>query len=229
MRQLLLVGLVFTGALAMADEPGRTSYATLTIEELAMRFRFVSRYIDAAGDPAPRDMAVNELITRKKLKLGTPREEVEFLLGKPAPEDRPSETRWDYGMLGGGLRITFDANGAVAKIEQHRDGEPDVARTADLLAKADRPAAAAAEKPTREAALVVPRIRELLRGGQPSLAALKGLLGEPDRDAGSGIHIFTFALSDGTAILVGAADPMSVMYVDHDRARLFPAESGEPR
>jgi hypothetical protein len=86
--------------------------------------------------------------------------------------------------------------------------------------------AAAAEKPlgqaSRDAAAVLPQIQQLL-GGVPTYPALTAILGKPDGDLGSGLHIYVFALSDGSKITVATADGQSLFFVDHDKVRLYPA------
>ncbi len=43
--------------------------------------------------------------------------------------------------------------------------------------------------------------------------------GQPDRDIGSGIHIFVYDLKDSTSIWIGSADNKSIMYLDHVSAK----------
>jgi len=83
-------------------------------------------------------------------------------------------------------------------------------------------AAGVEEKPSREAATVLAKI-EQLAGGLPSYPALVAILGKPDADVGSGLHIYVFGLSDGSKIAVATADGQSVFYVDHNQKRLYPA------
>lgn len=126
---------------AKDPKPSRTIYSSLTIEELAMRFRFPDRYMDCdRGEPAPRDMALGEMLRRKKLQRGTKIDDVEFFLGKPKTEDGftvevldKGRVEWNYGMMGGGLSIIFDSNGGVSEILEHHDGEPATAHTENLL------------------------------------------------------------------------------------------------
>src|SRR5688500_847081 len=44
-------------------------------------------------------------------------------------------------------------------------------------------------------------------------ADIVGLFGEPDGDRGSGIHIYYYNLSDGTAVYIGYAD--KILYARH--------------
>lgn len=78
-------------------------------------------------------------------------------------------------------------------------------------------------KPARDAATVMPRIRKVLEG-VPTYAQLSDILGEPDMDIGSGIHIFVYHLGDGTAVTVGTPDKAAVTYVNHANKRVFPHE-----
>lgn len=41
------------------------------------------------------------------------------------------------------------------------------------------------------------------------------LCGEPDKDIGSGIHIYIYKLADGSVVRVGTPDDKQVMYVVH--------------
>ena len=76
-------------------------------------------------------------------------------------------------------------------------------------------------KPDRDAATVMLRIRKAIEAG-PTFERLSDILGEPDMDIGSGIHIFVYRLSDGTGIAVGTPDRKKVMYIEHAGKRLFP-------
>jgi hypothetical protein len=50
----------------------------------------------------------------------------------------------------------------------------------------------------------------------PTFAEVRYRLGEPDRDVGSGIHIYVYRLGDGTAVVFGAAgDDDKVSYIRH--------------
>jgi len=80
--------------------------------------------------------------------------------------------------------------------------------------------------PDRDAATVMPRIRKAIDVG-PTFESLSGILGEPDLDIGSGIHIFVYRLSDGTGIRVGTPDKNAVSYVYQADNRLFPSEAGQ--
>lgn len=126
---------------AEAPKPIRTEYRRLTIEELAMRFRYPDRYMDGdKGESAPRDGALGEILRRKHLQRGTKTGDVEFLLGKPKPEEGSSvhvlndgRVKWNYSMMGGDLGIVFDPNGGVAEMLEHHDGDPESAHTENLL------------------------------------------------------------------------------------------------
>ena len=53
--------------------------------------------------------------------------------------------------------------------------------------------------------------------------------GQPDRDIGSGIHIFVYNLKDATSIWIGSADNQSIMYLDYvsakgEHQRMLPEE-----
>ncbi len=75
----------------------------------------------------------------------------------------------------------------------------------------------------RDAATIMQRIRAAIEAG-PMFEKLSEILGEPDLDIGSGIHIFVYRLSDGTGITVGTPDKNKVMYIEHAGKRLFPVE-----
>lgn len=145
---------------AAGPRPAKTDYAKLKIEELAMRFRFPDRYMDTdRGEPAPRDMALGEMLRRKQLQLHVTKADVVFLLGKPegdltaAPD---TALQWSYGMMGGTLVINFDKNGRVSEILEHHDGDPESAHTESLLEPSPNktgqpghsPAAKPADQPT---------------------------------------------------------------------------------
>jgi len=50
----------------------------------------------------------------------------------------------------------------------------------------------------------------------PTFAEVRYRLGEPDRDVGSGIHIYVYRLGDGTAVVFGAAgDDDKLSYIRH--------------
>ncbi len=46
-------------------------------------------------------------------------------------------------------------------------------------------------------------------------------LGEPDQDAGSGIHIYVYRLSDGSEIWIGTPDASEIWYVRHGAETLY--------
>ena len=60
------------------------------------------------------------------------------------------------------------------------------------------------------------------------------ILGEPDDDIGSGIHIYVYKLEDGNHLRVGTADPTRIIYIDtlgKDRQlkkRIFPPGAKQP-
>ena len=84
----------------------------------------------------------------------------------------------------------------------------------------------AVTEPARDAATIMPRIRASIEAG-PTFEKLSEILGEPDVDIGSGIHIFVYRLSDGTGIRVGTPDKKAVSYVFQADNRLFPIEAGQ--
>jgi hypothetical protein len=45
--------------------------------------------------------------------------------------------------------------------------------------------------------------------------------GEPDRDAGSGIYIYAYRLSDGTEVFIGSPDRSEILYVRHGSTTLY--------
>jgi|GEM_PF-2207738 len=48
-----------------------------------------------------------------------------------------------------------------------------------------------------------------------SYATVERLAGKPDRDIGSGLHIFVYDLPDGSQIYIGFADLNKLIYVSH--------------
>jgi hypothetical protein len=78
----------------------------------------------------------------------------------------------------------------------------------------------------RVAATIIPRIRAVIKA-DITFDKLSEILGEPDMDIGSGIHIFVYDLSDGTGIRVGTPDKKAVSYVYQADNRLFPIEAGQ--
>jgi hypothetical protein len=127
-------------------KPIRTEYASLKIEELAMRFRFPERYKDLSkGEPAPRDTAVREMVRRNLLRLSVRRSEVEFLLGEPG-EGHNSDlgynsgpraadlTQWSYDMVAGKLLVHIGPKGIEAILVEHLDADHEsAARFENLL------------------------------------------------------------------------------------------------
>jgi hypothetical protein len=75
--------------------------------------------------------------------------------------------------------------------------------------------------PSRTAAEVIPRLSKL--GAQATFAQVTAILGRPDKNVGSGIFVYTYRLTNGDEIRVGAVD--SLYYIDHHRGdeevRLF--------
>ena len=124
-----------------ANEPAKTDYGKLMVEQLAMRFRFPDRYMDfERGEPAPKDMAFYEMVRRGLIRVGTVKAEVEFLLGasefpgeKGAAEKDTSEL--NFGMMGGGLFIVLDKDGTVIRALLHHDGDPESAHTDSIQLK----------------------------------------------------------------------------------------------
>ena len=76
----------------------------------------------------------------------------------------------------------------------------------------------------RDAATAISHIRAVIKADL-TFDKLSEILGEPDLDVGSGIHIFGYRLSDGTGIKVGTPDKKKVMYIEHAGKRLFPIEA----
>jgi len=65
-------------------------------------------------------------------------------------------------------------------------------------------------------------IRPLVRPGT-TMADIRAALGPPDRDVGSGLHIWVYDLHDGTAVIVGDAGRGPLVYAHHvDRAERGP-------
>lgn len=48
-----------------------------------------------------------------------------------------------------------------------------------------------------------------------SMKQVVKLCGEPQRDIGSGIHIYVYELADGSAVWVGTPDRKRIIYVTH--------------
>ena len=124
------------------------------------------------------------------------------------------------------LRLIFESEMQKAESkttsEPHADGKPPQAyqapRHAEVVAYLT-----AVTKPARDAATLMPRISAAIEAG-PTFEKLSEILGEPDLDIGSGIHIFVYRLGDGTGITVGTPDKKKVMYIEHANKRLFPVE-----
>lgn len=77
--------------------------------------------------------------------------------------------------------------------------------------------AKALENPPRtEFGRKVESFRELRKG--MSLADVRAWVGEAEKDIGSGIHIFTYRLDDGTEVLIGFPDLNRLIYVKHKDA-----------
>ena len=76
---------------------------------------------------------------------------------------------------------------------------------------------------------VVPRLGKL--GARPSFAQVTAILGRPDKEVGSGIHIYAYKLSNGDTIRVGTADNQHLSYIDHlqgkKEVRLFESAGEE--
>ena len=50
-------------------------------------------------------------------------------------------------------------------------------------------------------------------GPETTLKQIIARLGEPDEDVGSGIHIFSYHLNDGTSVWVGSSDNEHIIYI----------------
>jgi hypothetical protein len=48
-----------------------------------------------------------------------------------------------------------------------------------------------------------------------------GRVGPPDKDIGSGIHVYVYRLLDGSEILVGSSDGASILYVRRGDAVIY--------
>ena len=48
-----------------------------------------------------------------------------------------------------------------------------------------------------------------------SINELFSIVGEPDRDVGSGLFVFEYRLSDDSSVFVGTADRQRIIYVRH--------------
>jgi len=83
-----------------------------------------------------------------------------------------------------------------------------------------RPIDATQQRSTRDATTTLARVKQAL-GARPTFAIVSEILGPPDHDIGSGIYVLVYNLSDGTRLVVGTSDKKSVLYVDHDRMRLY--------
>ena len=116
--------------------PITPDYTTLTVEELAMRYRFPDFYVRDNGEGAPGVGAFFELLRRRVLHKGLKKEEVLFLLGDPYNTDgdnSPSSLdHFLYGTLGGNFVVEFE-EGRLVRVLQTHDGEPDHAHTDVLL------------------------------------------------------------------------------------------------
>ena len=120
-----------------SGSPLEPDYGSLIIEELAMRFRHPEHYYMTMDDAlTPKGRAFWEMLHRKALHKGMPKEDVEFLLGVSENRDpetgEPRDGVWRYGLSTGGVQIEFGAHGLERMTRSH-DGPPDVARSEDLI------------------------------------------------------------------------------------------------
>jgi hypothetical protein len=117
--------------------PITADYSNLTLEELAMRFRFPDFYRRDNGEQNAGGKALMEMISRKILHKGLKGEDVIFLLGKPDNSDGnelpPYQLDYySYSTLGGNIVITFKG-GLLEAVTQNPDGEPDYSHNTVLL------------------------------------------------------------------------------------------------
>jgi hypothetical protein len=80
------------------------------------------------------------------------------------------------------------------------------------------------DAPTNSVAVVSPaRTVETFRfiGPTTTVAEVNARLGQPERDAGSGMFIFAYRLTDGSEVLVGSPDGSRILYVRHGKDVLF--------
>lgn len=138
MRALILIFSFFVPIFAQAEEPAKTDYKRLMVEQLAMRFRYPDRYMEIErGEPAPKDMAFGEMVRRGLIRIGTPKAEVEFLLGPSESFGSVDamEEELNFGMMGGGLYILLDESGAVLTAVIHHDGDSESAHVDQVRLK----------------------------------------------------------------------------------------------
>jgi hypothetical protein len=58
-------------------------------------------------------------------------------------------------------------------------------------------------------------------GSETTMLQVTSKLGNPDRDVGSGLHIYSYRLGDGSDVLIGSADGSRILYVRHGSKVLF--------
>jgi hypothetical protein len=80
---------------------------------------------------------------------------------------------------------------------------------------AERAAPSDLARPSRS----IEQFRFITKGA--TMAQVIQSLGEPDRDAGSGIHIFVYRLSDGSEVWIGTPDASEILYVRHGTEALY--------
>ncbi len=54
-----------------------------------------------------------------------------------------------------------------------------------------------------------------------SMSEILAKLGEPTRDAGSGIHVYVYELQDGSSVHIGSPDGSQIWYVRHGDTVLY--------
>jgi hypothetical protein len=87
--------------------------------------------------------------------------------------------------------------------------------TAPASTIAERAAPSHSARPSRS----IEQSRFITEG--TTMAQVIQSLGEPDRDAGSGIHIFVYRLSDGSEVWIGTPDASEILYARHGTKTLY--------
>ena len=72
--------------------------------------------------------------------------------------------------------------------------------------------------------VAIPALTKALRG-TPTFEELSRILGEPQMDIGSGIHVLVYTLDQGASVSVGTSDKKTVLYVDRGGERLYPTKA----
>lgn len=67
--------------------------------------------------------------------------------------------------------------------------------------------------PSRKASLILPILQKVSE--KEKYSKVEKILGKPDSDIGSGIHIYSFTLNDNTHVIVGTPDKNEVLYIHH--------------